>query len=51
MSKTPFADPIDNFYMTCAISRNSKTMAECTSQFNPVKLKNFWNPEYDFAGR
>jgi len=41
MNKTPFSDPIDNFYMTCAISRNSKTMAECTASLNPTKLKNF----------
>ena len=26
----PFALPIDNFYMTCPISRASETMAECT---------------------
>ena len=25
----PFASPIANFYMTCPISRASKTMAEC----------------------
>jgi NADH-quinone oxidoreductase subunit G len=24
-----FASPIANFYMTCAISRSSRTMAEC----------------------
>jgi len=24
-----FASPIGNFYMTCAISRSSRTMAEC----------------------
>ena len=51
MNKTPFADPIDNFYMTCAISRNSKTMAKCTEELNPIKLKNFRAPDYDFAGR
>ncbi len=28
-SDAPFASPIANFYMTCPISRASKTMAEC----------------------
>ncbi|WP_421998456.1 NADH-quinone oxidoreductase subunit NuoG [Reyranella sp.] len=27
----PFVAPIDNFYMTCPISRASRTMAECTA--------------------
>ena len=29
LSETPFASPIANFYMTCPISRASRTMAEC----------------------
>jgi NADH-quinone oxidoreductase subunit G len=29
VSDTPFVSPIANFYMTCPISRASKTMAEC----------------------
>ena len=28
-SDAPFVSPIANFYMTCPISRASKTMAEC----------------------
>lgn len=51
MSRVPFSDPIDNFYMTEAVSRNSKTMANCTRELNPLKHKNFRAPEYDFAGR
>ncbi len=51
MNSTPFADPIDNFYMTDAVSRNSQVMANCTKDLNPLKLKNFRSPEYDFAGR
>ncbi|WP_420547140.1 NADH-quinone oxidoreductase subunit NuoG [Curvivirga sp.] len=30
MSSDVFASPIENFYMTCAISRSSETMAKCT---------------------
>ena len=37
----PFADLIDNYYMTDAISRNSITMAKCSTAYNPVKLTNF----------
>jgi NADH-quinone oxidoreductase subunit G len=29
----PFTATIDNFYQTCAISRASETMAECTRTF------------------
>ena len=29
LSEAPFVSPIANFYMTCPISRASKTMAEC----------------------
>jgi NADH-quinone oxidoreductase subunit G len=29
VSEAPFASPITNFYMTCPISRASRTMAEC----------------------
>ncbi len=29
----PFVMPIDNYYMTDAISRNSPTMAKCTEDF------------------
>ena len=32
---------IDNYYMTDAISRNSITMAKCSTAFNPVKFNNF----------
>ena len=31
ISETPFASPVANFYMTCPISRASRTMAECTA--------------------
>jgi NADH-quinone oxidoreductase subunit G len=30
-SDQPFTSPIKNFYMTCPISRSSRTMAECTA--------------------
>ncbi len=30
-SDQPFVSPIENFYMTCPISRSSRTMAECTA--------------------
>ena len=39
--ESPFVDLIDNYYMTDAISRNSITMAKCSTAFNPVKLTNF----------
>ena len=51
MTRVPFADPIDNFYMTEAVTRNSTVMAQCTKEFNPTKLKNFRDQEYDFSGR
>jgi NADH-quinone oxidoreductase subunit G len=31
VSDAPFVSPIANFYMTCPISRASRTMAECTA--------------------
>jgi NADH-quinone oxidoreductase subunit G len=31
VSDAPFTSPIANFYMTCPISRASRTMAECTA--------------------
>ena len=33
MAAAPFESPMDNFYMTCPISRASETMAECTRTF------------------
>jgi NADH dehydrogenase (ubiquinone) Fe-S protein 1 len=51
MNGTPFDDPIDNFYMTDSISRNSSVMANCTKELNPKKYKNFKAPGIDFAGR
>lgn len=38
---TPLCDTIDNYYMTDAISRNSITMAKCSTAFNPLKFRNF----------
>jgi NADH dehydrogenase (ubiquinone) Fe-S protein 1 len=38
---TPLLDLIDNYYMTDSISRNSITMAKCSTAFNPVKFSNF----------
>lgn len=36
----PFDLPVNNFYMTCAISRNSQTMSQCTQAFiNQTKGK------------
>ena len=29
VSDAPFVSPVANFYMTCPISRASKTMADC----------------------
>lgn len=34
-------DPVDNFYMTDAISRNSHIMARCSKELNPLKQDNF----------
>jgi NADH dehydrogenase (ubiquinone) Fe-S protein 1 len=51
LSPVPFADPIDNYYMTEAISRQSSVMARCSKEFNPKKYKNFRDPEFDFSGR
>lgn len=51
MNGTPFEDPIDNFYMTDSISRNSQVMARCSKEFNPKKFTNFKEPDIDFAGR
>jgi NADH-quinone oxidoreductase subunit G len=31
IASTPFVSPVTNFYMTCPISRASRTMAECTA--------------------
>jgi NADH-quinone oxidoreductase subunit G len=31
LSESPFVSPITNFFMTCPISRASRTMAECTA--------------------
>jgi NADH-quinone oxidoreductase subunit G len=31
LSDQPFVSPVKNFYMTCPISRASRTMAECTA--------------------
>jgi NADH-quinone oxidoreductase subunit G len=31
VSDAPFVSPITNFFMTCPISRASRTMAECTA--------------------
>jgi NADH-quinone oxidoreductase subunit G len=33
MDGAPFASPVENFYMTDPISRNSETMARCTEAF------------------
>lgn len=44
---TPFADPVDNFYMTDAISRTSSTMAKCTEDVNPKKNCNFRKTVYE----
>lgn len=38
LSKEKFANPIKNFYMTCAISRHSKTMAQCVDEILGGKL-------------
>jgi NADH-quinone oxidoreductase subunit G len=31
VGEAPFVSPIANFYMTCPISRSSRTMAECVA--------------------
>lgn len=41
VNNTPFCDTIDNYYMTDAISRNSISMAKCSTAFNPLKFTNF----------
>ena len=41
LDDTPLCDTIDNYYMTDAISRNSITMAKCSTAFNPLRFKNF----------
>lgn len=41
LEATPFADLIDNYYMTDAVSRNSITMAKCSTAFNPNRHTNF----------
>lgn len=41
IQNTPLLDLIDNYYMTDSISRNSITMAKCSTAFNPVKFSNF----------
>ena len=51
LSEAPFVDPVDNYYMTDAISRQSSVMAQCSKEFNPKKFKNFKAPDYDFSGR
>lgn len=41
IENTPLVDTIDNFYMTDAVSRNSITMAKCSTAFNPLRFSNF----------
>ena len=41
ITNMPFCDTIDNYYMTDAISRNSITMAKCSTAFNPLRFTNF----------
>ena len=41
LNSTPLVDPVDNFYQTDAISRNSLVMARCTKELNPRKQFNF----------
>ena len=41
LTNTPLLDTIDNYYMTDAISRNSTTMAKCSTAFNPMRFSNF----------
>jgi len=46
--KNLLTDPVDNFYMTDAISRNSHIMARCSKELNPHKQSNFkmWHNEW-----
>ena len=41
IEKTPLLDLIDNYYMTDAISRNSSTMAKCSTAYNSTRFTNF----------
>jgi NADH dehydrogenase (ubiquinone) Fe-S protein 1 len=41
IAQTPLQDLIDNYYMTDSISRNSITMAKCSTAFNGAKFSNF----------
>ena len=41
VENTPFVDLLDNYYMTDSISRNSVTMAKCSTAFNGVRFNNF----------
>jgi NADH dehydrogenase (ubiquinone) Fe-S protein 1 len=45
---TPLADLIDNYYMTDSISRNSITMAKCSTAYNPVRFSNFQKLKQQF---
>lgn len=45
---TPLVDLLDNYYMTDSISRNSITMAKCSTAFNPVKFSNFQKLRQEF---
>jgi NADH-quinone oxidoreductase subunit G len=38
ISKNAFVNPITDFYLTNPIARASKTLAECSSYFNPLKM-------------
>ena len=48
LSEAPLADLLDNYYMTDAISRNSITMAKCSTAFNHVKFTNFQKIRQEF---
>lgn len=48
MEETPLSDLIDNYYMTDSISRNSITMAKCSTAFNPIKFSNFQKLRQEF---
>jgi len=41
VNRNLLTDPVDNFYMTDAISRNSHIMARCSKELNPLKQDNF----------
>ncbi len=45
ITSSPFRYPISNFYMTCPITRHSKTMATCSVELN--KSKNMKENGYD----